>query len=128
MAIQHTSEIKKIDVIQLNDEMPNVIKRVIWEMTFTDPEISTEINSKAIACAVLDTPSIEDFTDIKNLTDDQILNWAYSVHGGVENYIPMLTPIHTEELQRKAECLGIQEYDRKLQKIVESTNEYDGIF
>lgn len=128
MAIQVTNEIKKIDVIASQGELSNVIKRVVWEITFTDPEISTDVDSKTIACAILDTASIEEFTDINAVTDEQILEWAYGQHGGAENFIPMVTPRHIEELQRKADCFGVQEYSRELQQIVESTNDYDGIF
>jgi hypothetical protein len=128
MAIQHTSEIKKIDVIPSHAGRNNVIKRIVWEITFIDPEINVDVESKTIACAILDTDSIEEFTSINNVTDEQILEWGYSQHGGIENFIPMITPLHIEELQRKADCFGLQEYSRELQQTVESTNEYDGLF
>ena len=128
MAIQVENEIKKIDVIASLGELSNVIKRVIWEITFTDAEINPEVNSKTIACAILDTTSLEDFTEIDSTTDEQILEWAYAQHGGEDNFLEMVTPRHVEELQRKADCYDLSEYDRDLQEIVESTNEYDFLF
>ena len=127
MAIQVTNEIKKLDVIESQGDASNVIKRVVWEITFTDPEISTDVESTMLACAILDTNNITGFVDIDNLTDTQILEWAYAKHGGADNFIPMVTPNHIAEIQRRAECFGLQEYNRELQKIVDSNPGYDGL-
>tara|TARA_B110000093_G_scaffold110278_1_gene118366 strand:+ start:2409 stop:2795 length:387 start_codon:yes stop_codon:yes gene_type:complete len=127
MAIQFTNEIKKLDVIESQDGAANVIKRVVWEITFTDPEISTDVESKLMACSVLDTDGITSFLEIDDLTDNQILEWAYAKHGGADNFIPMVTPTHIAEIQRRAECFGLQEYNRELKKIVDSNPEYDGL-
>jgi hypothetical protein len=127
MAIEVANKIKKIDVITTQGGKCNVIKRVVWEITFTDPEISTDVESTMLACAILDTNNITGFVDIYNLTDDQILEWAYAKHGGADNFIAMVTPNHIAEIQRRAESFGLQEYNRELQKIVDSNPEYDGL-
>ena len=125
MSLQHSTEVKRIDVVPELGGMTNFIKRVVLEITFTDPELAHPVESKTMMVALL-SPSddmSETFVQVDDLTDSQIATWAFDYHGGEENFIGMVSESHTQALELKLQEFGIKMYDRETGEIVEDAED-----
>ena len=127
MSLQHSSEVKRIEVFPTLGEYTNVVKRVILEITFTDSALENPVESKMMMVALLSTDDMEGFMDISEVTESQIITWAYNFHGGEENFVGMVSQSHTEELSRRNESYGLQKFDLSTQQIVDTPDEFDDL-
>jgi len=125
MSLQHSSEIKRIEVLPTLGEFSNVVKRVILEITFTDSSLENPVESKSMMVALLSTDDMEGFMDISEVTESQVITWAYNFHGGEENFVGMVSQAHTEELARRNASYGLQKFDLASQQIVDTPDEFD---
>jgi hypothetical protein len=125
MSLQHSSEVKRIEVFPTLGEYANVVKRVILEITFTDSELENPVESKMMMVALLPTDAMEGFMNISEVTESQIITWSYNFHGGEENFIGMVSQSHTEELSRRNASYGLQKFDLASQQIVDTPDEFD---
>lgn len=125
MSLQHSSEVKRVEVLPTLGEYSNVVKRVIMEITFTDSALENPVESKMMMVALLSTDDMEGFMDISEVTESQIKTWAYDFHGGEENFVGMVSQSHTEELARRNASYGLQKFDLASQQIVDTPDEFD---
>ena len=66
MSLQHSSEIKRVEVLPSFGEFNNVIKRVVLEITFTDPELAHPVESKSMMVALLSTDDMSNFIELED--------------------------------------------------------------
>lgn len=94
MAIDYTMTLTFVSVINEQDSLNDIVKKVIWEMRFFDTDHPT-ITSVATVETYLDTDSLaaDSFTPFANLTHTQILQWAYDREGG-DTFKDHLLDIH----------------------------------
>jgi len=127
MSLQHSSEIKRVEVLPSFGEFNNVIKRVVLEITFTDPELAHPVESKSMMVALLSTDDMSNFIDISSVTEAQIIKWTYDFHGGEDNFVGMVSETHSKELSRRMESYGLQKFDLSTQQIVDTPDEFDDL-
>lgn len=125
MSLQHTSEIKRIEVLPTLGEFTNVIKRVVLEVTFTDPDLAHPVESKTMMVSVLSSEDMSDFVQISDVTESQIIKWTFDYHGGEEKFVEMTSKQHGEELARRVETYGLKKFDLASQSVVDVADEYD---
>lgn len=125
MSLQHSTEVKRVEVFPTLGEYSNVVKRVIMEITFTDSALENPVESKMMMVALLSTDDMEGFMDISEVTESQIKTWAYDFHGGEENFIGMVSESHSQQLSRKNASYGLQKFDLASQQIVDTPDEFD---
>jgi len=99
MSIDYTMALRSVSVINEQDSMANIVKRVIWTIRFFDTD-HVEIGSEASVETYLDTDALsaESFTPYENVTQTQILQWVFDKQGGQEFLDELLEQYHSETL------------------------------
>jgi len=88
--LNYSFTLREVDVYPSLLGYENVVKRVVWNITYTDSE-DPEIQLPWYIETVLDTNDLQNFISIQNLTKGQILDWAFNTEGG-QAYLDKLRP------------------------------------
>lgn len=99
-----TEIIRKIEQLYVYPELngvQNVIRNVVFSITFTREGIS----SSGVVDAILDVDDLSHIIPIEQLTDEQILEWAYQKAGG-GILLQQLQFFHEEQIDRKLKLQG----------------------
>lgn len=97
--MNYTIKITEVYSIPAYNGFKNMISKVRWEIEFE----RNNFTSLAVIETVLDTDNInniENFTELEDLTKDQIVEWVLNKEGG-DNFISMLKEIHSKALDDK---------------------------
>jgi hypothetical protein len=103
----YRKELVKVEVMPEENGMQNIIRKVEWNIIFEDEH--TGVTSQASIHTVLPNP-IDTFTDISDVTQTQILDWATAEQGG-QLFINKLMALHQDEIIFKNKLVGVVEYD-----------------
>lgn len=94
--MNYTIKITEVYSIPESNGFKNMIPKVKWEIEFE----RNNFISLAVIETVLDIDNIENFTELEDLTKDQIVEWVLNKEGG-DNFISMLKEIHSKALDDK---------------------------
>lgn len=75
--MQYTWDIKQLNVLPTYNGYSDVVYSIVWVLTGTDGEylVTTE------GAVLTKIDEISDFVNYKNLSKDQVLNWAFDLLG-----------------------------------------------
>ncbi len=101
MNIDYSMVLESVSVIDQQDTLTDVVKRVVWRVSFFDtanPDITTDGTVETY----LNTDSIapDSFSDYQDLTHTQILQWALDEQGGASFLDHLLEGGHAAMLEK----------------------------
>lgn len=83
----------------------NVIKKIVWRMTFTDG-VSESIG---MGETILDTSDLSNFINADEVTDEILEDWVINKEGGT-SFIDTMINIHRPHIERKTQEDGLVTY------------------
>lgn len=104
---QITKRLDKVFVYPEIEGKFNVIRKAIIFIDFS----RNGITSSAAVEAIFNIDNLDSFIDITQLTDAQIIDWAYG-HAGGDDLLKMIQPIHEQQIDYLALTTGTVEYIR----------------
>lgn len=115
MSIDYTMALRSVSVINEQGSMANIVKRVLWSIRFFDTD-HEEIGSEATVETYLDTDALgaDSFTPYENVTQTQILQWAFDKQGGQEFLDQLLEEYHSALLAKLISDASYTEKDIEL--------------
>lgn len=87
------------------EEYNNVIKKIVWTLTFTDG-VSESVGGGE---TILDTSDLSNFIEASEVTDKMIEDWVINKEGG-SAFIETLLNIHRPIIERKTQEAGFDTY------------------
>jgi hypothetical protein len=111
MHIDYTASIDQTKVIPEQGGFENIVKKVIWEITFFDTENPESVQSVARVETFLDTDSInaDTFVQWESLTQQSVLQKCLDSHGGTAFLDELLNNGHHQMLEQKLTELSLVE-------------------
>jgi len=99
METDYAMGLTAIHVIDQQDFAKDVVKRVMWQITFFD-KADTSVSSTALVETYLDTNSLsqDSYTAYDSLTQVMILEWALAAQGGTAFLDQILEGGHKAQL------------------------------
>jgi len=92
----------EVGVLPTLKNLQNVVARVRWGIEYEEDGIT----SCAAGESLLDTDNIENFVPINELSREQVLDWAFQVHGG-QKFLNQLLTYHTEQINYQKAQIGV---------------------
>lgn len=109
MAIIYTKQLNGVKVYPELDGNNNVIRVVNWTVHFFD-EANPEVKTEGQIETILPPPAVG-FTPIEDLTQEEILGWAFATQGGDEFIEAALREHHEDVLSYLTMVHGVQDFD-----------------
>lgn len=98
-----TLELVKFFVWPEKNGQQNVVGRVDWQITF----LRNGAQSRGSAQTLLNVDDLSNFVDVNQLTEDQILTWAYNTQGA-EVYLNFIyNEVHNSNLNFLEKQIGL---------------------
>jgi len=111
MNILTSKELLKVQTINVG-ELTDVVRQVVWKVSFCDEENPETVKSVAKVVTTLDVDNLDPNTYIEfsAVTQQNILNWAEAQQGG-DIFMDNLKMGHMDHLTSQREELSFQEKD-----------------
>jgi hypothetical protein len=112
MNIDYEMELGEVYVIASQDTFTDVVKRVLWSVSFFDTD-NPDIKSKGLIETYLDVDAIsaDTYTPYEAVTQTQILQWALDKQGGSRFLDSLLEGGHADDLAKRIDNATFVEKD-----------------
>lgn len=101
MNVEYTAELREVGLIPEQVGFSNIVKKIIWSITFFDSEDPENIFSVATIETYLNTESIDEeaFVAWENITQTEIVQFALEEMGG-QSFVDDLKQNHVYTLDK----------------------------
>lgn len=117
-----TKKIEQLHVYPELNGVQNVIRGVVFSITFTRDGVS----SSGAVDAILDVNDLSQFVSITELTDEQIIEWAYQKAGG-GILLQQLQSFHEEQIDRTLKLQGTVVFTKGTRPIPQEVTRFQAL-